>query len=54
MKKALESKEVDKEMVFLISIMPVIDEKKGKALKEINVEDVNLQVNSDWFKAMQG
>ena len=32
----------------------VYTEKKGKALKEINVEDVNLQLNSDWLKAMQG
>ena len=27
---------------------------KGKAFKEVNVQDVNLQPNSDWFKAMQG
>ena len=29
-------------------------ENKGNTFKEVNVEDVNLQLNSDWFKAMQG
>ena len=29
-------------------------EKKGKALKEVDVEYVNLQLTSDWFKAVQG
>ena len=28
-------------------------EKKGKALKEVNMEDVNLQLWGDWFKAVQ-
>ena len=27
--------------------------KEGKAFKEVNVEDVNLQLNGDWFKAVQ-
>ena len=90
--KALKSKEVDTEIAFLFSIMPVFDEfmtkfqreepmiyllhpscekllkttmarlmrskgyteKKGRALKEVDVEDVNLQLNSDRFKARQG
>ena len=91
-KKALESKEVDTEIVFLLSIKPVFDEfmtkfqrqepmihllhpncekllittmarlmkskvhtdKKGKALKEVDVEDLSLQPNSGRFKSMQG
>ena len=91
-KKALESKEVDTEIAFLLSIKPVFDEfmtkfqrqepmihllhpncekllkttmarlmkskvytdKKGKALKEVDVEDLSLQLNSDRFKSMQG
>ena len=28
--------------------------KKGKAFKEVNVEDVNLHLHSNQFKAMQG
>ena len=31
----------------------VYTKKKGKAPKEVNVEDVNLELNSDCFKAMQ-
>ena len=31
----------------------VYTEKKGRALKEVDVEDVNLQLNNDRFKAMQ-
>ena len=90
-KKALESKEVDTEIAFLLSIKPVFDEfmtkfqrqepmihllhpncekllkttmarlmkskvytdKKGKVLKEVDVEDLSLQLNSDRFKSMQ-
>ena len=32
----------------------VYTEKRGRALKEVDVEDVNFQLNSDRFKAMQG
>ena len=32
----------------------VYTEKKGKALKEVNVQDVDMQLNSDQFKAVQG
>ena len=32
----------------------VYTEMKGRTLKEVGVEDVNLQHNSDRFKAMQG
>ena len=32
----------------------VYTEKKGSALKELDIEDMNLQLNSDRFKAMQG
>ena len=31
----------------------VYTEKKGRALKEVDVEDVNLLLDSDRFKAMQ-
>ena len=40
-------------MARLIKIK-LYTEKKGKVLKEVNFEDVNLQLNSDWFKEMQG
>ena len=32
----------------------IYTEKKRRALKEVDVEDVNLQLNIDRFKAMQG
>ena len=32
----------------------VYTEKKGKTLKEVNVEDVNMKLNSDWLKAIPG
>ena len=32
----------------------VYSEKSGAALKQANVEDVELQVKNDQFKAMQG
>ena len=32
----------------------VYTEKKERAFKEVDVEDVNLQLNSDKFKVMQG
>ena len=91
-KRALESKEVDVEIEFIISIKPLFDgfmtkfqmeepmihmlypssvkvlktamsrlmkgkvytEKYGAALKQVNVEDVELQLKIDQFKAMQG
>lgn len=91
-KKALESKEVDVEIQFLISIKPIFDEfitkfqleepkiqelhpscekllkvvmgrllknevfveKKGKALKEIDVQSSGNQMNDQDFKLMQG
>ena len=32
----------------------VYTEKSGAALKEVNMEDVELQLKNDQFKAMQG
>ena len=32
----------------------VYTEKSGAALKQVNVEDVELQLKNDQFKAMQG
>ena len=90
-KRALESKEVDVEIEFIISTKPLFElmtklqmeeprthmlypssvkllktamsrlmkskvytEKSGVALKQVNVEDVELQMKNDQFKAMQG
>ena len=91
-KRALESKEVDTEIEFIISTKPLFDEfrtkfqmeelmihmsypssvkllktamsrlmkskvyteKSGVALKQVKVEDMELQLKNDQFKAVQG
>ena len=91
-KRALEYKEVDVEIEFIVSRKPLFDEfmtkfqleepmihmlypssvkllktamsrlmkssiyteKSGAALKQVNVEDVELQLKNDQFKAIQG